>query len=57
MTLTAPAKRLVPGDTEGALYSAMPPAAQDHTLTAIPYYLWANREPGSMQVWIAESGA
>ena len=57
MTLTAPAERLVPGDAEGALYSAMPPAAQDRTLTAIPYYLWANREPGSMQVWIAESGA
>jgi uncharacterized protein len=56
MTLTAPAKRLVSGD-EGALYSTTPPAAQDDTLTAIPYYLWANRQPGSMEVWIAESGA
>jgi DUF1680 family protein len=24
-------------------------------LTAIPYFLWANREPGSMQVWLAEN--
>ena len=40
----------------GALYSTTPPAAEDATLTALPYYLWANREPGSMQVWIAEGG-
>ena len=56
VTLEAPAKRLVPGDAEGALYSTTPPAAKDETLTALPYYLWANREPGSMQVWIAEGG-
>ena len=56
VTLEAPAKRLVPGDAEGALYSRTPPKAKDDTLTAIPYYLWANRAPGSMQVWIAEGG-
>ena len=56
VTLEAPAKRLVPGDAEGALYSTTPPTAKDATLTALPYYLWANREPGSMQVWIAEGG-
>jgi DUF1680 family protein len=22
-------------------------------LVALPYYLWANRAPGSMQVWVA----
>ena len=55
MTLTAKAERLVPGDAEGALYSTAPPAARDAALTALPYYLWANREPGSMQVWIAEA--
>ena len=53
--LGAPAKRLVPGDAEAALYSTSPPATKDETLTALPYYLWANREPGSMQVWIAEA--
>jgi DUF1680 family protein len=54
MTLAAQAKRLVPGDGEGALYSTTPPAPQDSTLTALPYFLWANRGAGSMQVWIAE---
>jgi DUF1680 family protein len=56
VTLEAPAKRLVPGDAEGALYSTTPPKTKDATLTALPYYLWANREPGAMQVWIAEGG-
>jgi DUF1680 family protein len=52
--LRANAKRLVPSG--GALYSSSPPATQEAPLTALPYYLWANREPGSMQVWIAEAG-
>jgi DUF1680 family protein len=56
MTLAAPAKRLVPGDAGGALYSTTPPGTSGDTLTAIPYYIWANRQPGSMQVWIAEGG-
>jgi DUF1680 family protein len=56
VTLVAPAERLVPADAEGALYSTTPPATEDYILTAVPYFLWANREPGSMQVWIAEAG-
>jgi DUF1680 family protein len=24
-------------------------------MTAIPYYAWANREPGQMQVWMAQA--
>jgi uncharacterized protein len=56
VTLEAPAKRLVPGDGSCALYSTTPPKIKDATLTALPYYLWANREPGSMQVWISEGG-
>jgi DUF1680 family protein len=52
--LKAPAKELVPADG-GALYSTTPPAGRDATLAAIPYFLWGNREPGSMQVWIAEA--
>jgi hypothetical protein len=55
MTLTANAERLVPGDGAGKLYSTAPPAGRDAVLTAVPYCLWANREPGSMQVWIAEA--
>ena len=54
MTLKANAKRLVTGRESGALYSTDPPAAYDASLVALPYYLWANRTPGSMQVWVAE---
>ena len=54
MTLKAPAKRLVPGKGGGALYSTERPAARDTALVALPYHLWANRTPGSMQVWVAE---
>jgi len=57
MTLTGGAKRLVPGKGSGALYSTEPPAAEDVTLVAIPYHLWANRAVGSMQVWLAEFNA
>ncbi|HXE24897.1 MAG TPA: beta-L-arabinofuranosidase domain-containing protein [Roseiarcus sp.] len=53
MTLKAPAKRLAPG-REAALYSTEPPAARAAALVALPYHLWANRAPGSMQVWLAE---
>ena len=37
------------------LYSDKPatlPPAHSVPVTAIPYYAWANREPGPMQVWI-----
>jgi DUF1680 family protein len=54
MILKANAKRLVPGQQAGALYSTEPPTAHDASLTALPYHLWANRAPGSMQVWVSE---
>lgn len=38
------------------LYRDSPPT-QAATLTAIPYYAWANREAGAMRVWIPESVA
>ena len=53
--MTAIAQRLVPAGGEGALYSAKPLASVETELTALPYHLWANREPGSMQVWITEA--
>jgi len=40
---------------DGQLYrpfDAHPPAARRVPLTAIPYYAWANREAGPMQVWL-----
>ncbi len=54
MMLKASAKRLVPGKEPGGLYSTDSPAARDAPLVALPYHLWANRAPGSMQVWVAE---
>src|SRR5580658_3680715 len=55
MTLNARAKRLVPGEEAGALYSTEPPTAEDAALVALPYHLWANRAVGSMEIWIAET--
>jgi hypothetical protein len=34
------------------LQSAGPAGGRPVMLTAIPYYAWANREPGAMRVWI-----
>jgi len=39
------------------LYRTAPPREAPSTLTAIPYFLWANREQGSMLVWIPEAGS
>ena len=40
------------------LYSPGPSAARRRrcTLTAVPYYAWANRAPGSMAVWLLADG-
>jgi DUF1680 family protein len=54
VTLRTAAKRLLPAP-DSPLYTPWPPASHDAVLTALPYFLWANREPGSMQVWLAES--
>jgi DUF1680 family protein len=40
---------------KGPLYvsaNAAPPKTRPETLTLIPYYVWANRKPTTMQVWI-----
>lgn len=41
---------------QGRLYrplgASIDPARECTELTAIPYYAWANREPGAMRVWI-----
>jgi hypothetical protein len=37
------------------LYRTKPSREQPATLTALPYYLWANRGQGSMVVWIPEA--
>ncbi len=45
---------------KGPLYvsaDATPPKTRPETLTLIPYYVWANRKPTTMQVWIPYSRA
>ncbi len=39
---------------EEALYRSNRPAAQPCPISAIPYFLWDNRAPGPMTVWLRE---
>lgn len=55
VTITAPAKVLRDGDWQNTLYRTEPAGEADATLTAVPYYLWANRGRGSMVVWMPEA--
>ncbi len=41
-------------DAPGSLYGESRPVYVPQTLTAIPYYAWANREEKDMRVWIRE---
>lgn len=55
VTLTAEATRLPDNGWQNTLYRRDPPTETRTTLTALPYYLWANRGAGSMLVWVPES--
>ena len=55
VTLTADAEQLSDSGWQDMLYSSDPPAVRPAKLTALPYYLWNNREKGSMQVWLSEA--
>ena len=39
---------------DGDLYRLAAPESQETTWTALPYFLWNNRAPGPMAVWIPE---
>jgi DUF1680 family protein len=54
VTLSAAARTIDPSDWQ-QLYRTSPPVETEATLTALPYYLWANRARGSMVVWIPEA--
>lgn len=54
VTLQADALAIDEGEWK-TLYRTKPPREGKATLTALPYYLWANRGQGSMVVSIAES--
>lgn len=51
--LSAPAEAIDERDFV-ELYRTVPPKSGPATLTALPYFLWANRGQGSMMVWIPE---
>lgn len=41
-------------DWKETLYRIAPPALKPRQFRAIPYHLWANREPGAMAIWLHE---
>ena len=56
--ITGDAVRIEPSSWPGEMYQ--PQSAVEYTQSssqfkAIPYHLWANREPGEMRVWIREA--
>ena len=55
VVLTGDAKILTDVDWGPDLYRSHPPKQRTGRFHAIPYHLWANRAPGSMQVWIRET--
>jgi DUF1680 family protein len=42
-------------DESRSLYSDQPPGLEAVKVTAVPYFSWANRGPGEMQIWIRHS--
>ncbi|NLC58587.1 MAG: glycoside hydrolase family 127 protein [Armatimonadetes bacterium] len=53
--LTGEAEYLVDEGWAGTLYQTRRPAAETRPITAVPYCVWDNRQPGQMQVWLRES--
>ncbi len=54
-TLQVGGRRDVIDDWSDTIYRDTQPDAQPAIITAIPYYLWDNREPGEMRVWLRAS--
>lgn len=54
VTLTAPGTAIRTDDWS-SLYRTRRARTEPATLTALPYYLWANRGNGSMVVWVPEA--
>jgi hypothetical protein len=54
VTLAAAGATASIADWDGALYQQEPPRWRPATLTLVPYFLWDNREPGEMLVWLLE---
>lgn len=55
VTLVTEATRVSDEGWRGTLYRTDPPVEVPAKLIALPYYLWNNREKGSMMIWLAET--
>ncbi|TNB47617.1 glycoside hydrolase family 127 protein [Martelella lutilitoris] len=51
-TVALSIEALVESQPTDALYATTPPERTSASLKAIPYYLWDNRAPGEMLVWL-----
>jgi DUF1680 family protein len=54
-TITTDAVKLEESDWGDALYRPDPPGGTSVEIAALPYYLWNNRGPGPMTIWIPEA--
>ncbi len=47
---------LIENDTDwvGRLYRSWPNSLLSRAISAIPYYVWDNRQPGEMRIWLRE---
>ncbi len=54
VSLAAQAQLAETDDWNGNLYRTAPPAGVTMTMVSIPYYIWSNRGPGRMMVWLPE---
>jgi DUF1680 family protein len=52
--IVASGQRRSPAGWKDTLYRPASSEMRTVALKAIPYFLWANREPGEMLVWIRE---
>jgi DUF1680 family protein len=55
VTVVAEGRATATTDWNGALYRNAPPSHEPAKLTAVPYYIWNNRGPNPMTVWLAET--
>lgn len=57
-TISGKAVRIEPKEWSGGMYepqATVKYSSEPFMFKAVPYYLWANREPGEMRVWIREA--
>jgi DUF1680 family protein len=52
--ISGEALRRDPQEWQGALYRPVGSKTTRFAFKAIPYYAWANRQAGEMQVWLRE---